>query len=29
MERHVTTTRQMVVESLIANTSLREIPIGV
>ncbi len=29
MERHVTTARQMVVESLIANTNLREIPIGV
>lgn len=29
MEQHVVTTRQMVVESLIANTSLREIPIGV
>ena len=29
MERHVATARQMVVESLIANTNLREIPIGV
>jgi len=29
MERHIATTRQMVVESLIANTNLREIPIGV
>jgi len=29
MEQHIISTRQMVVESLIANTSLREIPIGV
>ncbi len=29
IEHHITTTRQMVVESLIANTNLREIPIGV
>jgi DNA-binding GntR family transcriptional regulator len=29
MEKHIIATRQMVVESLIANTSLREIPIGV
>lgn len=29
MEEHVKTTRQMVVESLITNTNLREIPIGV
>lgn len=29
MEEHVKTTREMVVESLITNTSLREIPIGV
>jgi len=29
MEEHVRATRQMVVESLIANTNLREVPIGV
>ena len=29
MEQHIMSTRRMVVESLIANTSLREIPIGV
>jgi DNA-binding GntR family transcriptional regulator len=29
MEEHVKTTREMIVESLITNTSLREIPIGV
>jgi DNA-binding GntR family transcriptional regulator len=29
MEQHIISTRRMVVESLIANTSLREIPIGV
>ncbi len=29
VEEHITATRQMVVESLLTNTSLREIPIGV